>query len=78
MCTQTDFHLEMEIHFFRLHKYFQIIAKPVFRFPSSKVRRFTEKKESTKPPSYLYTGKKLGKEKCGLTFILYLGYFEAP
>ena len=39
-----DFHLEMEMHYFLLDKYLQIIAKPVFMFLSSKVRRFTKKK----------------------------------
>ena len=73
-----DFHLEMEMHYFLLDKYLQIIAKPVFMFLSSKVRRFTKKKKSTKPPSYPYTGKQLEKEKRGLSFVLYLGYLEAP
>ena len=65
-----DFH-EVEIHDFLLDKYLQIIAKRVFRFLSSKVRRFTKRKESTKPPSYPYTGKQTKKNMASRSFCTY-------
>ena len=76
VCTQTDFHLEMKVHDFLLNKYLQIIAKPVFRFLSSKIRRFTKKKSKQ---SYSYTGKELDKEKIWPFVHFTQGrYFEAP
>ena len=77
VCTQKDFHLEIDICDFLLDKYLQIIAKLVFRFLSSKTicskkkkkEKERKRKRLNKSLEVSCTGKQLGTGKGGLSFV---------